>query len=245
MSIRYQVSFAKRLIIHRDRGDWRSCVFNLIIETDGSVCLLGFASKQNDTSDLRLLSAVSFFCLIPQSDIIICIRQHSFKASFMSCVGIVVSMIGHIRLLVSCSRAMISKCISCVVITQLDTSLGEVFSGMLKWTNEARTAQTGPTWPRQVTLTLEKPYGDATRRQEPKRIFTQRQWITVFVWVCLRQATLLALKSKAHVLKYASSSWRFNYRHGGSQPRACHRRWWVLFILPRCSATKADKVSCS
>lgn len=26
-----------------------------------------------------------------------------------------------------------------------------------------------------------------------------------FVWVCLRQATLLVLKSKAHVMKYVSS----------------------------------------
>lgn len=60
-------------------------------------------------------------------------------------------------------------------------------------------AQTGPVWPRQVTLTLEKSYWDTTKRQEPKRIFTQRQWITVlcgFAWgrqlfLCLNQKRTL------------------------------------------------------
>lgn len=90
------------------------------------------------------------------------------------------------------------------VWSSLETAVDSVWNGKCeKWTSTRRCdkrvvygLESGcmiwfgffPTrWPSVTLESLEKPYGDTGKRQEPKGIFTQRQWIAVLLLVCTRQ----------------------------------------------------------
>lgn len=146
-------------------------ISNPVIIADGSVCLLVLMSKQ-----LQLLNWY-LFCFLPDPyvwNIKFHIRTCVIREILKIIIGLSKQKEGVSNLKVSRWRYSVTLFCFGTEMCDLDILL------CVKWVNETKKAQADPVWSRQVTLeSLEKSYWDTTERQEPKRIFTLRQWITV------------------------------------------------------------------